>query len=106
MERPDGSVDELVAPTQGAASVTFARTDLLGVYSVTPLAVPDASAAPSGGPSPGSSAGTASPASPASDGGSPGAPTFRPPEAGTPTRFAVDLLDVDESLSPPATRRG
>ena len=58
VERPDGSVDELVAPTQGAASVTFARTDLLGVYSVTPLADQDASAAPSGGSSPGSSAAT------------------------------------------------
>jgi von Willebrand factor type A domain/Aerotolerance regulator N-terminal len=101
VERPDGSVDELVAPTQGAASVTFARTDLLGVYSVTPLADQDASAAPSDGSSPGSSAGAASSAPPAIDGASAGAPTFRPPEAGTPTRFAVDLLDVDESVIAP-----
>ena len=28
-------------------------------------------------------------------------PTFRPPEAGAPTRFAVDLLDVDESVIAP-----
>ncbi len=48
VERPDGSVDELVAPTKGAASVTFARTDLLGVYAVTGIPDPDASAAPAG----------------------------------------------------------
>jgi hypothetical protein len=93
VDRPDGSVDELVAPTKGAASVTFARTDLLGVYSVSPLTDPDASAAPSVG----SSAGSVASTPPASD----GAPTFRPPEAGTPTRFAVDLLNVDESVIAP-----
>ncbi len=103
VERPDGTADELVAPTKGAASVTFARTDLLGVYTVSAIPDPDASAAPSGGASPGaaspgasSGAGAIGPSAAASAG-----PTFRPPEAGAPSRFAVDLLDVDESVIAP-----
>ncbi len=97
MERPDGSADELVAPTKGAASVTFARTDLLGIYTVTAIADPDASAAPSGA-SPDAPSGAPSAAAGAVTSPDPSAgPTFRPPEAGAPTRFAVDLLDVDES---------
>ncbi len=98
VERPDGSVDELVAPTAGAASVTFARTDLLGVYTVTPLAGAGAGASPgaSGGAASGGAASLA--ASPAGEAAS---PTFRPAEAGAPNRFAVDLLDVDESVIAP-----
>jgi hypothetical protein len=87
VERPDGSVDELVAPTADAATVTFARTDLLGVYTVTGIPDPAASAAP------------ASPA--ASPAGSPGTPAGVPTAASGPTRFAVDLLDVDESRIAP-----
>ena len=97
VERPDGSVDELVAPTKGAASVTFARTDLLGIYSVTGIPDPAATAAPSGAAAPGSAGPAASAGVAASD----GAPTFRPAEAGAPSRFAVDLLDVDESVIAP-----
>jgi hypothetical protein len=97
VERPDGSVDELVAPTRGAASVTFARTDLLGIYSVTGIPDPAASAAPSGTALPASPA----PAASAGAGTSDGAPTFRPAAAGAPSRFAVDLLDVDESVIAP-----
>jgi hypothetical protein len=97
VERPDGSVDELVAPTRGAASVTFARTDLLGIYSVTGIPDPAASAAPSGASLPASPA----PAASAGAGTSDGAPTFRPAAAGAPSRFAVDLLDVDESVIAP-----
>ena len=81
VERPDGSVDELVAPTAGAASVTFARTDLLGVYTVTRARRlgrlagrvgrrPRRAAAPS-------------PA--ASADGEAASPTFRPAEAGAPS---------------------
>ena len=69
VERPDGTADELVAPTKGAASVTFARTDLLGVYTVSAIPDPDASAAPSGGASPGA----------ASPGASSGAGAIGPP---------------------------
>jgi von Willebrand factor type A domain/Aerotolerance regulator N-terminal len=99
VERPDGSADQLVAPTVGAASVTFARTDLLGVYTVTGIADPDATAAPSGAsPTPEPSAS----ASPGAGGPSPGAsPTFRPADPNAPVRFAVDLLDVDESRIAP-----
>jgi Ca-activated chloride channel homolog len=96
VERPDGSVDELVAPTQDASTVTFSRTDLLGVYTVRALADPDASAAPSDGASPSASA------SPAAAAASPGAsPTFRPADPDAPAQFAVDLLDVDESRIAP-----
>lgn len=97
VERPDGGVDELVASTRGAASVTFARTDLLGIYSVTGIPEPAASAAPSGAAPAASTAPAASAGANATD----GAPTFRPPEAGAPSRFAVDLLDVDESVIAP-----
>jgi hypothetical protein len=78
--------------------VTFARTDLLGVYTVTGIADPEASADPSSSPaaSPSSSAATGA------AGASPGAsPSFRPADPGGPVRFAVDLLDVNESTIAP-----
>ena len=37
VERPDGSVVELAPGTTGAAAVTFTQTDLLGVYTATPV---------------------------------------------------------------------
>ena len=92
VERPDGSTDELMAPTGSAGSVTFARTDLLGVYSVTPIADPDATPAPTS--SAGGSPSAVPSAAPASAGAS---PTFRPADPDAPVRFAVGLLDVDES---------
>jgi hypothetical protein len=99
VERPDGTVDELVAPTTDAVTVTFARTELLGVYTVTgiedPDASPSASATPAASPS-------ASPAASGSPGASPGAsPTFAPADTSGPTKFAVDLLDVNESMIAP-----
>ena len=55
VQRPDGTTDDLMAPTKGAASVTFARTDLLGVYTVT--GIPDPEATPAArAPTPGASA--------------------------------------------------
>lgn len=102
VERPDGSADELVASTAGAPVVTFARTDLLGVYTVTPIADPKATPTPTPGAttSPRPSASGAAPASgaPASPGAS---PTFRPADPDAPVRFAVGLLDVDESRIAP-----
>jgi hypothetical protein len=94
VERPDGSVDELVAPTADASTVTFSRTDLLGIYTVRALADPDASASPAsdGGATAGPST------APASAGAS---PTFRPADPDAPVQFAVDLLDVDESKIAP-----
>jgi Ca-activated chloride channel family protein len=96
VQRPDGSADELVATAGGAPSVTFARTDLPGVYTVTPIADPAATPSPTTGPT-GSAAASPS-AAPASPGVS---PTFRPADPSAPVRFAVGLLDVDESRIAP-----
>ena len=95
VERPDGSVDELVAPTADASSVVFARTDLVGVYTVTGIAGPDASPAASDAAGDGASPGAGAVASPGAS------PTFRPADPDAPVRFAVDLLDVDESRIAP-----
>ena len=43
VERPDGSVVELAPGTEGAPTVTFTQTDLLGVYTATPV-FPDGAA--------------------------------------------------------------
>ena len=95
VQRPDGTTDDLIAPTKDAGSVTFARTELLGVYTVTGIPDPDATPAASSS-TPAASSSVAPSASAAA--GSPGAsPTFRPADPGAPTRFAVDLLDEDES---------
>ena len=94
VERPDGTVDELVAPLGGAGTVTFARTDLPGVYTVTPIADPDATAQPSGSEGPSST--------PATGAASPGAsPAFGPSDPDAPARFAVGMLSVDESRIAP-----
>ena len=98
--RPDGSVVELVPGTGLATSVTFAGTELPGIYTVTPQLPPSASASPSGsapGASPLSSA-TAGP-----DASGPLASASAPPtvDPGTPVQFAVDLFDVDESTIAP-----
>ncbi|MFN8631420.1 MAG: hypothetical protein U0838_14215, partial [Chloroflexota bacterium] len=95
---PDGSTDELPAPSAGAGSVTFARTGQLGVYSVTPIGA-GAGASPAAGSPDASSSAPATPAaaSPGASAGASAAPTFRPADPNAPARFAVDLLDVDES---------
>jgi hypothetical protein len=98
--RPDGSVVELVPGTGLATTVTFAGTELPGVYVVTPRIAPSASAEPGA---------TGSPATPrpsATAGTSPGAsgdPLASPPPADpyAPVRFAVDLFDVNESTIAP-----
>jgi Ca-activated chloride channel homolog len=90
VQRPDGSVDELVAPTAEAATVTFARTDLLGVYTVTGIVDPDATAAPRDAASPSAAVPSA--------GGAAALPAADPDAA---AQFAVDLLDVDESRIAP-----
>jgi hypothetical protein len=101
VERPDGSADDLVAPTKGAASVTFARTDQLGIYTVSAIPDPGASAAPSGASDGSNASGASADAGAVASPDASAGPTFRPPEAGSPTRFAVDLLDVDESVIAP-----
>jgi Ca-activated chloride channel family protein len=101
---PDGTVTQLVPGTSGGAAVTFAGTDVLGVYTATPIIDPDASAAP---PSAGSSASPSSQASAATPGASAGssgaasASPLPPQDPFAPVRFAVDLFDVDESTIAP-----
>ena len=90
--RPDGSASDLVAgATDGSPTVTFSQTDLLGVYTVTPIAQPEASGSP-----PGRATASASPSASAS--ASPSAPAVDP---NAPVRFAVNLFDVDESTIAP-----
>jgi Ca-activated chloride channel family protein len=112
VERPDGSVDDLTRPAPDAPSVVFSRTDLLGVYTVTPIGL-DASADPSAQPSSGGSATPAgSIASPAASAGtSPAAGQAGPADDASPgpvdpnepIRFAVDLFDVAESTIAPGS---
>jgi hypothetical protein len=99
--RPDGSVVELVPGTGLATAVTFAGTELPGVYVVTPHADPSASnpptsSSPSATPRP-----SATPA--ASAGASEALPSAEPPPVDpmAQVRFAVDLFDVDESTIAP-----
>jgi VWA domain-containing protein/aerotolerance regulator-like protein len=95
VERPDGSVVELAPGTEGAPAVTFTQTDLLGVYTATPVFKGGAT------PSTGSSPTPTPPATPRPSGspGPGGAATGIDPTA--PVRFAVDLFDVNESAIAP-----
>jgi Ca-activated chloride channel homolog len=97
IQRPDGSVDELVAPGVAVRSVTFSRTELLGVYTVTPILGSGTPASPSAssGPTP-----SATPSG--SPSGSP-APTAPPANPNLPVRFAVDLFAIDESNIAPGS---
>ena len=103
---PDGTETRL-APSStagGSTAVTFAGTDQLGVYTVTPIPDPDASAAPSGSParSPGVSADpTASARASAASASPSGQPVVDDPLA--PVRFVVALFDVDESTIAPGS---
>ncbi len=104
--RPDGVVTELVPGTTGASSaITYADTDLPGVYTVTPVADPDASASPStsAGPSPrpSTNASVVPSASTSAGIGPSASPIVDDPLA--PVRFAVDLFDVDESTIAPGS---
>jgi Ca-activated chloride channel family protein len=107
---PDGTATPLVAGTTGDAAVTFAGTDQLGVYTVTPMPDPDAAVEPSA--SAGSGAAPSARATPsASAGASAGAGAAagasaspRPPDDPlAPVHFAVDLFDVNESTIAPGS---
>ncbi len=101
--RPDGSTTELVSGTSGGSAVTYAATDLPGVYTVTPIADPDPSAAPSATIRPSATAGPTTGASPS--GSASPAPSASPVlvDPLAPVRFAVDLFDVDESTIAPGS---
>jgi len=85
--RPDGSVVELTPGTGLAAAVTFAGTDLPGIYTVTPRIGPTSSASP-----------TLAAASPTLAAAS---PSGAPIDPDAPVQFAVDLFDVGESTIAP-----
>jgi len=102
--RPDGSVVELLPGAGPAASVTFAGTDLLGIYTVTPHLEPDAASDPSASapavtPRPSATASAGASGAPSSVAGSP----LPPVDPDTPVQFAVDLFDVNESTIAPGS---
>jgi len=97
--RPDGSVLELVPGTGLATTVTFAGTELPGVYVVTPKIPPSSSAGPSASGSPATPRPSATATTSAS-----GPIASEPPapvDPFAPVRFAVDLFDVNESTIAP-----
>lgn len=97
--RPDGTTLDLAPAVTGGAAATFASTEQLGVYTVTPLGLADASPAPSGAPA-GSPA--ASPtATPSGSASASPSPIMVDPSA--PVQFAVDLFDIDESTIAPGS---
>ncbi len=97
--RPDGTTTELVPSLASGSAVTYALTDLPGIYTVTPTGTTAASPAPSGSaaltPRPSASAG----AGPSASAGA--TPLAVDPNA--PVRFAVDLFDLGESSIAPGS---
>ena len=101
--RPDGTTTELVAGTSGGAAVTFAATDLPGVYTVTPIADPDPSASPAASARPSAVPSATPGASPSGSGSLAPSASPVPVDPLAPVRFAVDLFDVDESTIAPGS---
>jgi Ca-activated chloride channel homolog len=107
--RPDGTTTELVPTTTAGTSsaVTFAGTDQLGIYTVTPIVDAGASAGPSASALPsGSGVPSATPAGTARPIASPGASPQPAVDPLAPVRFAVDLFDVGESTIAPGSPAG
>ena len=100
VERPDGTVHELVPGTDGGTSVTFSATDLPGVYTVTPVLAPEASSGPSGAASTPTVTPTASPVASGTAG------SGSPVDPAAPSRFVVALFDVRESTITPGGAAG
>ena len=98
--RPDGSATELVASASGGASVTFARTEQLGIYTVTPILDPDASPGPAGSADPSAALSAVGSAAPSGVGSAAPPPVVDPL---APIQFAVDLFDVGESTIAPGS---
>ena len=95
--RPDATTLDLAPAVTGGATATFAATEQLGIYTVTPLGLGGAGRAPSG--SPGGSPAASPTAAPASS--APPSPLVVDPSA--PVQFAVDLFDVGESTIAPGS---
>ena len=102
VERPDGSIDDLLPGTADSPTVVFSRTGLLGVYTVTPLRPDGEPPSPSLTPTP-SPSGSPSASPTASASGEATAGTPAPVDADAPVRFAVDLFDIDESTIAPGS---
>ena len=92
---------DLIPGAAGGTSVTYTQTDLLGVYTATPIAAPVASGGPSGSGTPRPAA-TAGPSVPAGSGSPAPGQGVDPTQ---PIRFAVDLFDIDESAIAPGAPR-
>ena len=103
VERPDGSTTELVPGITGGVAVTYAATELPGVYTVTPIPDPVASAAPSGSAGATARPSSTSAASPSAAAGASAGASPIPDDPLAPVRFAVDLFDVDESTIAPGS---
>ncbi len=95
--RPDGTTLDLAPAVTGGATATFASTEQVGVYTVTPLGLPTGSPAPSGSPA---GSPSASPSATLTGSASP-SPLLVDPAA--PAQFAVDLFDVNESTIAPGS---
>jgi hypothetical protein len=89
---PDGAVTDVhVSPGDGRV-VTFAATDLPGIYAIEPIVDPATASDASG------DAGSSAPASNAV-----ASPPVAPDDGLAPTHFAVALFDVDESTIAPGS---
>jgi hypothetical protein len=97
VQRPDGSTVDLAPGTAGAGAVTFTQTDLLGVYTATPV-FPEG-AGPSGAAASVSPTPRPTERPSASPGAGGGPVAGHDPNA--PMLFAVDLFDVGESAIAP-----
>ncbi len=104
---PDGATTRMApsSTAEGSSAVTFAATDLPGIYTVTPIPDPDASPETSAGaPSSGAASPVAS-ATPRQTGGAAASPSGSPAvqDPMAPVRFVVDLFDVDKSTIAPGS---
>jgi von Willebrand factor type A domain/Aerotolerance regulator N-terminal len=102
--RPDGTVTSLLPGSNDGLAVTFADTGQPGIYTVTPIADPDASPRPSGDTDP--SAAPSALATPGRTSTAPGPSASAaavPDDPFAPVRFAVALFDVDESTIAPGS---
>ena len=106
--RPDGTTSDLIATAASGPTVTYAATELPGIYTVTPILAEGAGASGSGASGSAVLGVTAAPvgsagaAASAAAGASPGASAL-PVDAAGPVRFAVDLFDVGESTIAPGS---
>ena len=106
--RPDGSEVELAPATADAPSVVFSQSDLLGVYTATPVFATAATPGPSSGasltPIATATAGSSAPPQTLAPGATPTAvPSAPPVDPNAPVRFAVDLFDPSESNIAPGS---